>query len=54
MKVPSNLGMILLGIWLVIMGTVQLLSISLGGLSIPRAHLGNRRWDFDPAGPMSS
>jgi hypothetical protein len=34
MKVPSNLGMLLLGIWLIILGAMQLLSISLGGLAI--------------------
>jgi hypothetical protein len=34
MKLPSNLGMLLLGIWLIIMGAIQLLSISLGGLAI--------------------
>jgi len=34
MKIPSNLGMILLAIWLIITGAVQLLSINLGGLAI--------------------
>jgi len=34
MKIPSNLGMILLAIWLIVTGAVQLLSISLGGLAI--------------------
>jgi hypothetical protein len=34
MKLPSNLGMLLLGIWLIISGAVLLLGISLGGLAI--------------------
>jgi len=34
MKIPSNLGMLLLGIWLIVQGALALLSISLGGLAI--------------------
>ena len=34
MKTPSNLGMLLLGIWLILTGALPLLGISLGQLSI--------------------
>jgi hypothetical protein len=31
-KLPKNLGMLLLGIWLIIEGLIQLLSLSFSGL----------------------
>ena len=34
MKLPSNLGLLLLGIWLIISGALPLLGVSLGGLAI--------------------
>jgi hypothetical protein len=34
MKLPSNLGMLLLGIWLIISSALPLLGVSLGGLAI--------------------
>ncbi len=34
MKLPSSLGMLLLGIWLIISGALPLLGINLGGLAI--------------------
>jgi hypothetical protein len=34
MKVPSNLGMLLLAIWLILTGALSLLSVNLGGLAI--------------------
>ncbi len=32
MKPPRNLGMLLLGIWLILMGLIPLLSLSFSGL----------------------
>jgi hypothetical protein len=34
MKMPSNLGMLLLGIWLIVLGATQAFSINLGNLAI--------------------
>ena len=34
MKLTKNLGMLLLGIWLILMGVIPLLSLSFAGLSI--------------------
>jgi hypothetical protein len=34
MKLPTNLGMMLLAIWLILTGAIPLLGISLGQLSI--------------------
>ena len=34
MKLPSNLGMILLAIYLIVVGAIGLLSVNLGGLAI--------------------
>jgi hypothetical protein len=34
MKLPSNLGMLLLAIWLILTGALPLLGVSLGQLSI--------------------
>ncbi len=39
MKVTKNLGMILLGIWLIIKGLVPLLNFSISGLSTVTAIL---------------
>jgi uncharacterized membrane protein HdeD (DUF308 family) len=33
-KLPKNLGMLLLGIWLIIYGLMQLLSLSFSGLGV--------------------
>ena len=33
-KLPKNLGMLLLGIWLITEGLIQLLSLSFSGLGI--------------------
>ena len=34
MKLPKNLGMLLLSIWLILMGLVQLLNLGFSGLAI--------------------
>ena len=34
MNLPKNLGILLLGIWLIIYGLMQLLSISFSGLGV--------------------
>ncbi len=34
MKIPNNLGMLLLGIWLIVLGAIQAFSINLGNLAI--------------------
>jgi hypothetical protein len=39
MKLPKNLGMILLGIWLILMGLIPLLHFSHSGLDILMAIL---------------
>jgi hypothetical protein len=39
MKLPRNLSMLLLGIWLILMGVIPLLGLSFAGLSIVMALL---------------
>ena len=34
MKIPKNLGMLLLSIWLILMGALPLLDVSLGKFSV--------------------
>jgi hypothetical protein len=34
MKLPKNIGMLLLGIWLILGGLIQLLSLSFSGLGV--------------------
>jgi hypothetical protein len=40
MKIPKSLGMILLGIWLVVMNLLQVLSISVAHTGVVMALLG--------------
>ena len=39
MKLPKNLGMILLGIWLIVYGLLQVVSVAIPGLAIIMAVL---------------
>lgn len=39
MKIPKNLGMLLLGIWLILSGLIPLLSLSFSGLGTLMAGL---------------
>ena len=39
MNLPKNLGMVLLGIWLIALGLIQLFSISFSGINIIMAIL---------------
>jgi hypothetical protein len=40
MRIPKSLGMILLGIWLVVMNLLQVLSISIAHIGVVMALLG--------------